>query len=374
MIEKHGMKLFYGFFVVLFVGMFALSQIDAKAPEAIIEIEADDANTFVMDINIPVGTLNIEGGATHLMDAEFLYENHDATLLTNYSEVDDVGTLRVYTDDPAAFSDLETNAFTIHLSENAPIDLTVDRERGNTTLHLDAVRLNHLAVRLGNGHNNVRLRGNYPTLLTFTYDGNRDVDLIGLDGAFASLDQLRVDTNAGGDDIRLAGEYPELNSFNASMGAGEDVVSVGGSYDRLITATIDLGTGNDIIVLQGIFPVVSKFTINVSTGNDIIDLSQRWDHSLEIEVISEADSSRLYLPVDVPTAVRINSVADDITVSTRNMRQVGELWVNDEFSEDDNEVLVEVIVNTSSVETVELIAGPPDSPLLPDIAASTEDE
>lgn len=363
MIEKHGMKLFYGFFIVLFIGMFIISNIDAKEPEESISIEAENAQTFEVMLDMPIGTLHLEEGAGEaLMEAEFFYENNDVGLNVDYNETEDIGELHVRPRNPDLFTSPTDNEYEVQLSTALPIALTLNRERGDSTIYLKDVLLSHLRATLGNGKNDVRLEANYPILTEVELYGNRHTDVLYFDGNFPALERLQIDTNSGNDDVRLSGEYPELTSVSVDTAADDDVCLFSGSYENLATATLTLGTGDDRLVIDGEFPSLQKFTIHVSTGDDIIDLTKLQETDVEVEIISEAGSTRIYLPTTIGVAVAINGL-EETTVSTRNMRQDGDLWVNTAYNNED--FVLRVVINTSSIETVELIAAPPSEPLLP---------
>ncbi len=356
------MKVFYSFFAVLFVVMFILRFIDANEPEDYVSIKASDALTFYVEMNMPIGALSMAGGAPSLMEADFFYESTSVSLDTSYSEEGDVGRLVVRPVNADRFSSPTTNQYTVALSSGAPIDLQLERESGNTTLHLADVLLSRLGANLGNGLNVVQLRGNYPILRELDLHGNRQVDRMWLDGSFSALARVQIDTSHSADDVYLVGSFPQLASINIDTAADPDRVLLNGTFHHLNTAFISLGGGDDRIVIAGELPVVQKFTLHVGTGEDEVDLTGLVYNSIQIEVISEAGSTTLYLPTNIGVAVEVNGL-EDTTISTRNLRQQGELWVNEAFGS--AEVVLTVIVNTSAIETVELIAGPPSSPLVP---------
>lgn len=361
MLQQYGMRLFYGFFILLFIGMAVLSLIDADLPptDATVEFERDTATTLIVDVVLPLGELQLQAGPVEIMHAEFEYEDEDATVRTTYREDGALGNLSVEQngDDITTPAD---NHFDITLSDDLPLALSLVRETGPSMLDLRDLRLNELAVLLGSGENLVRLGPAYPLLVDLDIEGGTATDVLDMVCICDALQLLRADLSNGHDALYLDGEFPELTSLDLDLDSGDDALRISGQYDAISTLTVALGPGDDRLVMDGFYPALQQFFIQVGTGNDIIDLSHEWDHSLEIDVVSQSNSTLLYLPQMVGVAVTVRDPG--VEISTTNMQQDGDLWVNNAYATSD--ITLQIFISTANVEQVELISGPPRTALI----------
>lgn len=361
MLHKYGMRIFYGFFMVLFIGMGILSSIDAENTplEAVFDIERQTATAIDVSIDVRLGALAVHGGKVSVMHGQFEYENEQTDATVTYSEDDERGTLRIL-QRGQTITDVATNTFDITLTEAHPLVLDIVHGAGEALLDLHTLQLEALSISLGDGNNLVALGSQQPLFHTAGIETGSGADHVDIACDCEVLRLLRIDLSGGDDHVQLAGNYPILTSLDLDLDTGDDALLVSGTYEAISTLTVALGPGDDRLVMDGVYPNLQQFFIQVGTGNDIIDLSHEWDHSFEIDVVSQSNSTVLYLPQGVGVAVMVRDL--NVEISTTNMRQDGELWVNETYTISD--ITLEIFVSTANVEQVELISGPPREPLI----------
>jgi hypothetical protein len=361
MFEKHGMRLFYAFFILLFAAMAALSLIDADLPptDSTVTLDRADATDAIVDLTLPRGELNVHADAISLVRADFEYEDPDAAPDVTCSVEGGTGALVVQ--QPATgITTPQDNHFDLTLTNNLPLSMAIMRAVGGSMLDLRDLALTGLTVALGDGDNTVRLGPAYPLLREIDIEGNNGRDVLDMVCVCDVITFLRADVGNGDDTLYLDGDYPALTSLDLDLDNGDDVLLVSGQYDAISTLTVALGPGDDRLVMDGFYPALQQFFIQVGTGDDAIDLSHEWDHSLEIDVVSQSNSTVLYLPQTVGVAVTVRDPG--VEISTTNMEQEDDVWVNAAYA--DAEIVLRIFVSTANVGQVELISGPPREPLI----------
>jgi hypothetical protein len=180
-------------------------------------VELGEAESVDVLIDMGAGTLDINGGAAALLEADFAYNVDDIEPEVSYSD----GNLSIRQGDAdvgvrSLFQTAEfRNDWDLRLNESVPMTLDVNFGAGRSELNLGTL----------------------------------------------DLSRLDVDTGAGEVTIDLAG-VGSLSNFTLSMGAGEVTIDLTGDWTRDLNATIDGGLGELTVRL----PSGVGVRVNVSTG------------------------------------------------------------------------------------------------------------
>ena len=125
-------------------------------------IELGNAESVQAAIKMGVGQLNIGGGATNLMDAEFTYNVEDWRPEVDYQQRGDIGELQVSQPDAEINGIPDDNIeyrWDIALQNAIPLDLNIDLGVGESELNLSGLALQDLVVDTGVGSAVIDLTG-----------------------------------------------------------------------------------------------------------------------------------------------------------------------------------------------------------------------
>lgn len=369
MLQKYGMPAFYSLFILLFIGMAVLTLIDADEPEteASFDLELEDAEAVAVNITIPDATLILVGDeGVELMEGEFEYEDEAVHATVNYAVEDELGTLNINQRNSQNVTDVAANTYHIHLAQSVPIALMMTRSAGDSLLDLREMILTSADITLGEGQNRVYLGPIHELLTDFQIDTNgtrRGSDYMVLDCDCPRLERLSVNSNSNSDYIRIDGIYPDLSSLAVDAEDGDDQIFLDGVLETIADMALIAGDGDDRIVVRGAFPSLRRFDIRVGAGSDIVDLSHRWDHHVEIDIISNGGVTVVHLPLDVGVRVLVEPNPDlDVRVTNMTRDESGRYWVNAAYG--DEEVILTLNITTSSAERLDIVAGAPDEALI----------
>lgn len=125
-------------------------------------VELGNAESVQAAIKMGVGQLNIRGGATNLMDAEFTYNVEDWRPEVDYQQRGDIGELQVSQPDAEINGIPDDNIeyrWDIALQNAIPLDLNIDLGVGESELNLSGLALQDLVVDTGVGSAVIDLTG-----------------------------------------------------------------------------------------------------------------------------------------------------------------------------------------------------------------------
>ena len=125
-------------------------------------VELGNAESVQAAIKMGVGQLNIRGGATDLMDAEFTYNVEDWRPEVDYQQRGDIGELQVSQPDAEINGIPDDNIeyrWDIALQNAIPLDLNIDLGVGESELNLSGLALQDLVVDTGVGSAVIDLTG-----------------------------------------------------------------------------------------------------------------------------------------------------------------------------------------------------------------------
>ncbi len=149
-------------------------------------VELGDAKSVNVKINFGAGNLNVSGGAEKLLEADFTYNVAKLKPEVEYTN----GSLVVQQPENNGFPSLLgitdfRNEWEIRLSDEVPMDLSVEMGAGSSNLQLAGLSLTGLDVSLGAGSYTIDLTG----------DWARDLD-VAIDAGAATL-SLRLPKDVG---------------------------------------------------------------------------------------------------------------------------------------------------------------------------------
>ena len=122
-------------------------------------IQLDSAETTRVRLRMSAGELEVRGGATTLLDADFAYnvpEWKPSVTLTTKGSTSDLDVSQG--DGPTAFGDTE-NRWQIALNDARPIELNARLGAGEARMKLGSLHLKRVELHMGAGEADVDLRG-----------------------------------------------------------------------------------------------------------------------------------------------------------------------------------------------------------------------
>jgi hypothetical protein len=317
------------------------------------EVVEKTGETFVnILLNIPVGNLAVTGNSPHLLEGNFKYEQGQWDAQIAYLVSSGMGTLSVIQPNtngsPASPKGYD---YGVQLSKTVPMSLQVDRLIGDNNLMLSDLLLSTVNANLGNGDNQVILRGEQKTLSSMLINGGTGIDKLDMNCTCEALTNLVASLGASDDSVSLDGTYPQLTSINIDGNTGNDSVMLKGNFPAISTLTLNLGQGDDSVMLAGDMPELHSLVINGGAGNDTIDLDAPWKQDLSATIISESDSTRLKLPKDIGVMVQVFGKSVEVDAGGLTKQDNG--YVNAAYGK--SNVTLHISLNTSATETVKLV-------------------
>jgi hypothetical protein len=197
-----------------------------------------DAQSVRVNLSMKAGELKVAGGAPQLMNADFTYNVAEWKPEVNYQVSGGVGNLEVQQPESGSSTGNTRNDWDIHLSNTAPMEMTVNMGAGRATLTLSGLALSRLELNMGAGETTVDLTGNWKKNLSAQIHGGVGRATIRLPGdvgvhviAHGGLGSI----NAGGfqkqDDAYVNDQYgksPVTLQIEVEGGVGEINLELGG--------------------------------------------------------------------------------------------------------------------------------------------------
>jgi hypothetical protein len=187
-------------------------------------VELGDAKSVRVEIVLGAGDLQVTGGAEKLLEADFTYnvaklepevEYTDGTLVVRQPDVEGLPVLGGITD--------YRNEWDLRLSNEVPMDLSVNMGAGTSDLQLAGLSLTGLDVSLGAGAYTVDLSGDWARDLDVTIDaGAADISV-----RLPRDVGARVKVESGPHTIETTGLAQDGDIFtNAAYGVSEVTLQV----------------------------------------------------------------------------------------------------------------------------------------------------
>jgi N-terminal domain of toast_rack, DUF2154/Domain of unknown function (DUF5668) len=124
------------------------------------EVSLQGAQSVTANIDIPSGSLDISGGASQLLSANFDYHESDGAPRVEYSVSGGRGDLSITQDEKTHIRlGLARNVWQLRFADNVPMDLNVQIGAGSSNFRLQGLSVKNLEVQAGVGQMNLDLTG-----------------------------------------------------------------------------------------------------------------------------------------------------------------------------------------------------------------------
>jgi hypothetical protein len=139
-------------------------------------LDRQNAKSVNVSVEMGAGELNLSGGSSHLLEADFDYRSSSTPPQVNYSVSGTTGDLRVSEEDTDGgihtnFRGPSDNRWTLHLANDIPCELKVDMGAGRGNLHLRDIDVTRLNLNVGVGQVDVDLTGDRKSDLNADIEG-----------------------------------------------------------------------------------------------------------------------------------------------------------------------------------------------------------
>ncbi len=134
-------------------------------------VDLQGAKSAHARLEMGAGQLTINGGANHLLDADFNYSNSFDQPRVDYSVTGGVGQLNISQESHSLHFGRSENDWNLRFGKDIPLELKVDMGAGQGNLHFRDVPLTRLELNLGAGQMDVDLTGDRKTDLRVDIEG-----------------------------------------------------------------------------------------------------------------------------------------------------------------------------------------------------------
>jgi hypothetical protein len=196
-------------------------------------VELQGAKSVDMDFNMPAGELELSGGSSRLMDADFRHYAEQSKPTVDYSVSGDRGLLRVRQDENEWHTRFgnEDNEWSMRVNNDVPLDMHVQLGAGQTDLRLNGVNVKSLDVHMGAGQLDLDLTGQRKTNIDGTIEGGvgqatvrlpKDVGVhVDASGGIGSVDTSGLKREGGAYVNDAYGKSPTTINLSIHGGVGE---------------------------------------------------------------------------------------------------------------------------------------------------------
>lgn len=122
-------------------------------------VDRQGAKSVDVSLETGSGELNISGGSSHLLDADFNYSDSYETPRVDYNVADGIGHLNISQDSGSAQFGPKHNQWNLRLSKDVPLELKIEMGAGRGQLHLRDMPVTRLEMKMGAGQADVDLTG-----------------------------------------------------------------------------------------------------------------------------------------------------------------------------------------------------------------------
>jgi hypothetical protein len=122
-------------------------------------VDLKGAKSVHMEVEMGAGELQMRGGATNLMDADFRYRSSDGQPEVGYDVNGTQGELHIHQTSHHHIGGNDKNQWDLRLNEDVPIDIRVQMGAGEGRLNLGRLALHSLDVQIGAGELKLDLTG-----------------------------------------------------------------------------------------------------------------------------------------------------------------------------------------------------------------------
>jgi len=231
--------LFKSFLLFVLVGLFLASGCaEGEVQRMSRTVERDDAAAVRAEVTMLSGQMDVRGGATALLDAEFVYNIESWEPFVDYTVNAGQGRLRVQQPvTPDVRVSRVRYEWELAFANDVPLDLRVTLGAGKNDLHLSGMHLSNLEVTLGAGETTLDLTGMWPQSFDVRVRGGagqaniqlpRDVGVrVEAGGVLGQLEIVGLRRQDGAYVNDAYGQSDVTLNVDVQGGVGELVIQVG---------------------------------------------------------------------------------------------------------------------------------------------------
>jgi len=134
-------------------------------------VDLQGAKSAHARLEIGAGHLTINGGANHMLDADFTFNDSFDDPHVDYSVSGGVGQLNISQESRSVHFGHSENDWNLHFSKDLPLELRVEMGAGQGDLHFRDVPLTRLDLHIGAGQMDVDFTGDRKADLTADIEG-----------------------------------------------------------------------------------------------------------------------------------------------------------------------------------------------------------
>jgi N-terminal domain of toast_rack, DUF2154 len=134
-------------------------------------VDRGAAKSVRATLEMGAGDINLSGGSSHLLEADFDYRSSSGTPKVDYSISGTTGELRISQDDDNQIHTTSDNHWTLHLANDVPLEIKIDMGAGHGNLRLRDIAVTRLNLDMGAGQVDVDLTGDRKSDLTADIEG-----------------------------------------------------------------------------------------------------------------------------------------------------------------------------------------------------------
>ncbi len=130
------------------------------------------AKTVRATLEMGAGELNLSGGSSHLLEADFDYRSSSGIPRVDYTVSGSTGDLRVSQDDSDShIRTTSDNHWTLHFANDVPLEIKIEMGAGRGNLRLRDIQISRLNLDIGAGQVDIDLTGDRKSDLTADIEG-----------------------------------------------------------------------------------------------------------------------------------------------------------------------------------------------------------
>lgn len=245
-------------------------------------VAADGATQARVEIDMAVGELRLSGGASDLMEADFVYDE-ELEPRVDYGLNGSQGTLIVKQESSRNVRSTH-NEWDIRLNDSIPVEVQVHVASAAANLDLDTVTVLALNAHSASGGVKISLGG----------DQNQAT-------------RIAVESASGRISLKLNGAYRSLAVLEARSASGQVEIDLGGTFGRSLEARIDSVSGRARVMI----PTDVGVVIQTSTISGRVN----WQTTAPAQPGGRAYMNAAYQSAPVKLDLRIATISGGITVS-----------------------------------------------------------
>jgi hypothetical protein len=135
-------------------------------------VDRGDVKNVRATVEMGAGDINLSGGSSHLLEADFDYRSSSGTPKVDYSISGTTGDLRISQDDnDNHIRTTSDNHWTLHLANDVPLEIKIDMGAGRGNLRLRDIEVTRLNLNMGAGQVDIDLTGDRKSDLTADIEG-----------------------------------------------------------------------------------------------------------------------------------------------------------------------------------------------------------